>query len=193
MEEKIKILMLEDVELDAELVEYEMRREGMEFTTKLVETEDDFNKAIEEMEPDLILADYSLPKFDGLSALKIANKKCPGTPFIFVSGKIGEEFAVEVLKEGATDYVLKNNLSKLVPSISRALKEANELKELEIAEKTLHRREEQLRLITDNMLDMVAQIDDQGIFRYFSPYATAMSIYYSLHCSQPNTTSWKFI
>ncbi len=137
MKKKLKILILEDVAFDAELIEYELRREGVGFSSKRVETEENYINALEELKPDLILADHSLPKFDGLSALKIANERCPYIPFLFVSGKIGEEFAVSALKEGATDYIFKNNLSKLVPAIRRALKESNEQAEREKAEKAL--------------------------------------------------------
>jgi len=169
MNEKTKILILEDVPLDAELMEHELYREKLQFESLRVETREDFINELENFKPDLILADHSLPKFDGLSALKIVEKKCPQIPFIFVSGKIGEEFAVEVLREGATDYVLKNNLSKLVPAVERALKEANEQIELKMAEEALRNREEQLRMITDNMLDVVAQIDGDGTLQYVSP------------------------
>ncbi|MGB9979636.1 histidine kinase dimerization/phosphoacceptor domain -containing protein [Methanobacterium sp.] len=139
MKEELKILILEDVAFDAELIEYELRREGVKFLSKRVETKENFIGELEGLKPDLILADHSLPKFDGLSALKIANKECPYTPFLFVSGKIGEEFAVNALKEGATDYIFKNNLSKLVPAIQRALKECNEKIEREKAQKALRK------------------------------------------------------
>ena len=139
MKEEIKILILEDVAFDAELIEYELRREGVKFLSKRVETKESFISELEELRPDLILADHSLPKFDGLSALKIANKECPYIPFLFVSGKIGEEFAVNALKEGATDYIFKNNLSKLVPAIQRALKECHEKIEREKAQKALRK------------------------------------------------------
>lgn len=137
MEKDLKILILEDVAFDAELIEYELRREGLGFLSKRVETEEDFITQLNELKPDLILADNSLPSFDGLSALEIANKECPYTPFLFVSGKIGEEFAVNALKKGATDYIFKNNLSKLVPAIQRALKEYNEQIERKKAEDAL--------------------------------------------------------
>ena len=139
MREELKILILEDVAFDAELIEYELRREGVEFLSKRVETEEHFINELEELKPDLILADHSLPKFDGMSALKIANETCPYIPFLFVSGKIGEEFAVNALKEGATDYIFKNSLSKLVPAIQRALKECNEKIEREKAQKELRK------------------------------------------------------
>ncbi|MGB9937575.1 MAG: histidine kinase dimerization/phosphoacceptor domain -containing protein [Methanobacterium sp.] len=137
MDKGIKILMLEDVSYDAELIEYELRREKVDFSSKIVEDKEDYLRELEQYKPDIILADHSLPSFDGVSALKIAKKKYPDTPFFFVSGKIGEEFAVEMLKTGATDYIFKNNLSKLVPAIFRALKEAEEKAERAKAEKLL--------------------------------------------------------
>ncbi len=134
---ELKILILEDVQFDAELMEYELRREGLKFSSERVETEEDFIKGIKEMKPDLILVDHSLPRFDGVSALEIAKEHSPDIPFIFVSGKIGDDFAVDVLKKGATDYVFKNNLSKLVPSVERALKERAEFIERKKAEDEL--------------------------------------------------------
>lgn len=139
MEEKLKILLLEDVQYDAELVKYELRREGMKFISVRVETEIDFVRELENFKPDIILVDHSLPNFDGISALEIAQKRSPETPFIFVSGKIGGEFAVEMLKKGATDYVFKNNLTKLAPAVKRALTERNEMAELKKSKKQLQR------------------------------------------------------
>src|SRR5262249_6406673 len=90
---------------------------------------------------DLILADYTLPSFDGLSALKITRQSWPDLPFIFVSGTLGEEVAIEALKIGATDYVLKTRLSRLVPSVHRALRESRERSERKRAEEALRRSE----------------------------------------------------
>ena len=134
---ELKILILEDVQFDAELMEYEMQREGIDFISHRVETEEGFIEALDNFEPDVILVDHSLPQFDGVTALEIVKDKTPDTPFIFVSGKIGDEFAVDVLKMGATDYVFKNNMSKLVPAIKRALKELFELIERRKAEEEL--------------------------------------------------------
>lgn len=134
---ELKILILEDVQFDAELMEYELRREGVNFLSRRVETEEDFTRELNDLNPDVILVDHSLPHFDGVTALEIAKERTPHTPFIFVSGKIGDEFAVEVLKKGATDYVFKNNLTKLVPAVVRALNERSELLEREKAEKEL--------------------------------------------------------
>jgi DNA-binding NarL/FixJ family response regulator len=94
----------------------------------------------------LILSDYSLPSFNGLSALKIARERCPEVPFIFVSGALGEELAIELLKQGATDYVLKNRLSRLAPAVCRALQEVEERNERRMAEEALGQREQALEL-----------------------------------------------
>ncbi len=96
---------------------------------------------------DLILTDYTLPSFDGLSALKIALEKCPDVPFIFVSGTLGEEVAIEALKIGATDYILKQRLSRIVPSVHRALREAKERGERKRAEALLSEEKRLLEMI----------------------------------------------
>ncbi|BDZ71169.1 response regulator [Methanobacterium petrolearium] len=98
MEETIRVLILEDVPLDAELISRELKKENFDFKTHIVEKKAEYLQEVEEWQPHIILADHSLPQFDGVSALHIAQEKSPHTPFIFVSGKIGEEFAVEMLK-----------------------------------------------------------------------------------------------
>lgn len=124
--ELLHVLLLEDSPLDAELIHAKL--EDSELPCNLVreETRAGFLAALETRTFDLILADYSLPSFDGLSALEMARTKCPNIPFIFVSGAIGEEQAVETLRLGATDYVLKHHLERLVPTVRRALREAAE-------------------------------------------------------------------
>src|SRR6202043_275929 len=97
------------------------------------QTRAEFVAALEDVETDLILADYTLPSFDGLSALMLASSARPDLPFIFVSGTLGEEVAIEALKIGATDYVLKTRLSRLVPSVQRALREARNRAEHKMA------------------------------------------------------------
>ena len=142
----LDILILEDVKTDAELVEDELRQAGTVFTSRCVQDKASYLKALDERFPDMILSDYSMPSFDGLSALKLAVQRCPDVPFIFVSGALGEETAIELLKEGATDYVLKSRLSRLGPAVSRALQEARERKERKIAEEALKKREQALEL-----------------------------------------------
>jgi DNA-binding NtrC family response regulator len=142
---ELRILMLEDVAADAELIERELRKGGVVFASKRVETKEDFQKELRDFMPDIILADYSLPTFSGLSALLIVKKESPDVPFILVSGAVGDELAVRMLKEGATDYVLKSNLSRLVPAVNRALKEAEEHDERKKAEEKILRSEEELK------------------------------------------------
>jgi signal transduction histidine kinase len=145
---EIHILMLEDSEADAELSEHTLRKGGIAFSSRRVETRADFVRELELSPPDLILSDYALPSFDGHAALAIALKKCPETPFIFVTGTLGEEVAIETLKQGATDYVLKQRLTRLVPSVQRALREAAERRDRRRAEARLRASHQQLRALS---------------------------------------------
>ena len=162
---KIKILLVEDVELDAELTEHELNRANIDFIFKRVEEESDFRRQLQVFQPDLILADHSLPHFDGVSALKITKEVSPDTPFIFVSGKIGEDFAVEMLKEGATDYVLKSNLPKLVHAVQRALNEYNEKIKLKKAQDALMESENKYRTLFEKNKNPIIVFDEDGNFK----------------------------
>jgi DNA-binding NarL/FixJ family response regulator len=143
---ELRIVILEDVATDAELIKDELREAGTVFTSTCVKDKGPYLKALDEFSPDIILSDYSLPSFDGLSALKLAAKNCPDVPFIFVSGALGEETAIELLKQGATDYVLKSRLSRLGPAVSRALQEVKERNERKMALEELKKREQALEL-----------------------------------------------
>ncbi|WP_048190188.1 histidine kinase dimerization/phosphoacceptor domain -containing protein [Methanobacterium sp. SMA-27] len=145
MVEDLKILILEDVPFDAELINRELERSGMKFSSRRVEEEKEYLNELNEFKPDIILADHSLPHFDGISALRIAKNKCPDVPFIFVSGKMGEDFAIEALKCGATDYVLKGSLSKIVHAVNRALEEVKEHSKRKMAEEALRNSLRQLK------------------------------------------------
>ncbi len=123
---RLKVLILEDISTDAELVESELRSAGIEFEARRVDSEESFLKAFEDFSPGIILSDYSLPSFDGESALMLAAGIAPNVPFIFVTGALGEDRAVDLLKSGATDLVLKDRLSRLALCVRRALKEAEE-------------------------------------------------------------------
>ena len=140
----LQILMLEDVATDAELVRRELDREGFTFDAQRVTTREAFEEALADEDLDLILADYSLPGFDGMTALDLATDKRPHVPVVFVSGAIGEERAIETLKRGATDYVLKDQLSRLGPAVRRALREAEERRARREAEAALRRAHDEL-------------------------------------------------
>jgi DNA-binding NtrC family response regulator len=126
--------MLEDNAADVELVLRQLKRDGLNIVEQIVAEERDFRSALVEYSPQLILSDFSLPRFDGLSALRIAQAEAPSVPFIFVSGTIGEERAIEALKSGAMDYVLKENLRRLVPAIRGALRQSEIVRERDLAE-----------------------------------------------------------
>lgn len=144
--EPIHILMLEDVPADAELAERQLQREGVHFTTHRVETREGFEEALQTMLPDLVLADYSLPAFDGLEALALTREHDRELPFIFLTGALGEELAIETLRRGATDYVLKDHLTRLVPAVRRAMTEVKVRRERREAEQALRRSEERYRM-----------------------------------------------
>src|SRR5216117_2537679 len=122
---RIQILLLEDNPRDAELVEATLEGAGLTCDIVCVDTEKGFRKTLERT-LDLIISDYSLPSFDGKAALKIARECRPDVPFIFVSGTLGEEAAVDSLLSGATDYVLKHKFARLIPAVQRALREAQD-------------------------------------------------------------------
>jgi diguanylate cyclase (GGDEF)-like protein len=136
--------MVEDSDADAELVARNLVKGGLDAVIHRVETEPDFVQALQWMAPDIILSDFSLPSFDGLRALDIAVVHAPETPFIFVSGTIGEERAIDALRRGATDYVLKSNLSRLPAAVERALREVS-LKAAR-ARSEQQRRDQEIRL-----------------------------------------------
>jgi PAS domain S-box-containing protein len=162
MGNKLRILILEDVPTDAELMIEELAEAGMTFVSKRVAAKVSFVNAIADFSPDIILSDYSLPSFDGLAALKIARDKCPDVPFIFVSGALGEEMAIDLLKKGATDYVLKNRLSRLEPAVSRALHEVEERRERERAELALKESEVRYRTIFENTGTATVIVDEDA-------------------------------
>jgi DNA-binding NtrC family response regulator len=121
MEEPIRILILEDCQTDADLEEYELEEAGIAFTSKRVMTEKDYIEALLTFSPHLILSDYDLPQYTGAHALAEAKRQCPDTPFILVTGAVGEDRATEIITQGARDYVLKSRLHGLVPAVRRAI------------------------------------------------------------------------
>jgi len=125
MKAQLQLVIVEDSHADAELVARNLAKAGLNVHIHRVETERAFVRALKQIAPDVILSDFSLPQFDGLRALDVAVLHAPGTPFIFVSGTIGEERAIDALRRGATDYVLKSNLSRLGAAVERALREVS--------------------------------------------------------------------
>ncbi|BCA55379.1 putative Hybrid histidine kinase [Nitrospira sp. KM1] len=145
MNQPLRLLHLEDNPLDADLIRATLIEAGLFCITQRVDTRAEFFSALKEGTLDLILADYSLPGFDGISALALARQHAPDVPFLFVSGQIGEELAIDAMHQGATDYVFKQRLGRLVPSVQRALRERDERTERRRAEEALRQSEKQFR------------------------------------------------
>jgi diguanylate cyclase (GGDEF)-like protein/PAS domain S-box-containing protein len=168
----IRVLLTEDVAADAELEVRELKRAGLRFTHRVVDQEDSFEQALREFAPDVILSDFSMPGFDGMAALALARELAPDTPFVFVSGTIGEEYAIRALKNGATDYVLKSNLVRLPAAVERALADSRARREKRRAEAELEIARERLTSIFTSLPDMLWSVDAQtGKIIYVSPAA----------------------
>jgi signal transduction histidine kinase len=150
-EAAIHVVLLEDREADAELILETLVSSGLDIAATTVATREDFEAALSHKPPSIILSDYYLPAFDGAAALEIAKNLAPDTPFIFVTGILGEEVVIEMLKMGATDYVLKSRLSRLAPAIVRALRETEHRRENQKAQSKLRRSYDQLRALTGHL------------------------------------------
>ena len=148
MSGELKILMLEDVPEEAELLERELHASGLAFVARRVQTRPAFSEALEQFAPDLILADSKLPAFDGRSALQMVRQKDPLIPVIMVTGALGDEAAVELLIAGARDYVLKDRLARLAPAVQRALRETAMSRERQESELRIHRLTRVLQMLS---------------------------------------------
>ena len=157
-----RILHLEDNATDAELIQATLEIEGVQVEVTRVEAKEDFVGALKQGRFDLILADYTLPSFDGLSALRIAQQYARDVPFVFVSGTLGEDIAIEALKTGATDYVLKTRMARLGPAVKRALGEAREKAGRRCAEEALRDSEEQWKAAFECNPVMYFMVDRAG-------------------------------
>jgi PAS domain S-box-containing protein len=164
----ISILVVEDSPLDAELTSNLLERAGIEFRLKRVETREDLKEEVSANRYDVILSDYALPDFAGVEALRIVRERWPDLPFIFVSGILGEEIAVDMLKHGATDYVLKDRLQRLVPAIQRALTEASEKQQRLHAETALRVSELRYRSLVEAAPQLVWSSTASGAFDYLN-------------------------
>ena len=168
----LNILMVEDEPNDAELVAHALRRAAFNFTSRRADTEERLRHELRVDVPDIILSDFSMPRFSGLDALSVAREVCPDVPFIFVSGTIGEENAINALKSGATDYILKHDLGRLAPAVRRALNDALSAREQKRTQEALRHSELRFRLAAStgdvwdwNVDTGIAQISAQWKFR----------------------------
>jgi PAS domain S-box-containing protein len=169
MKKPLEILIIEDVEQDAQSIEAELRAAEVDFSSRRVQSREEFLKALERSCPDVVLSDFTLPEFDALKALRLLREQGQRVPFILVTGTRSEEVAVECIREGADDYILKASLKRLPTSILNALeKRAHEQARLR-AEAALRRSEEQYRLIAESTRDLIALLDLKGRILYANP------------------------
>jgi len=161
MKTALRILNLEDNEADAELNYAMLSARWPDCELVRVDTRENYIAALERGGFDLILSDYSIPSFDGRQALTLAHEKRPEIPFLFMSGTIGEDTAIEALKNGATDYVLKHRPIRLIPSVDRALRESEEHAECARAEKAMRESEHKYRELFECLGDAAFLVDEQ--------------------------------
>ena len=168
----LHILLVEDRDADAELVQRELQRAELACRTQRVETADAFRRALREFAPDLILADYSIPGFGGMAALEILQREAPLVPLIIVTGSLDEVTAAECIKAGAADYVLKNHLVRLGPAVRSALELRRTRAERAAAEAALRSNEQRFRALVEHSWDAVALFRSDGTILYGSPATT---------------------
>ncbi|MEE9166982.1 MAG: PAS domain S-box protein [Candidatus Neomarinimicrobiota bacterium] len=153
MSDLMRVLMLEDVPTDAELIERELKSGKFNFVLKHVDNKEAYQKGLKEFQPDLILSDYSLPQFTGIDALKITLEQTTDIPFIIVTGSMNEDTAVDCIKAGAWDYVIKEHLQRLNPAVNEAMELKRARDERGQAEEELRKSEERYRTTLDSMLE----------------------------------------
>ncbi|MGH7951748.1 MAG: response regulator [Limisphaerales bacterium] len=162
MKSSLRILNLEDNVNDAELNAAMISARWPHCHFVRVDTRGDFFAALEQSDLDIILSDYTMPNFSGREALALAREKRPDVPFLFVSGTIGEDTAIEALKNGATDYVLKHRLMRLIPAVARALSESEERAERERAEEAMRQSEHKYRELFECLDDAAFLVDEKS-------------------------------
>jgi len=174
MAKPLRVLIVEDSEDDALLVIRELKRGGNDVTFKRVETAEAMTAALVKQAWDIIISDYRLPHFSAPESLELLHQSCLDLPFIVISGTIGEETAVEMMKAGAHDYLMKDNLTRLVPAIERELREAEVRKKRKQAEEALKESEENLKAYLENAPDGIYINDLKGTFLYGNKRAEAL-------------------
>ena len=171
MSEPVRILIVEDAPTDFELAQREIRKVVNECVFQQAQTREDFLRALEVFQPDLILSDYQMPRFDGMSALQLAQEHAKLTPFIIWTGTVGEDVAVELMRAGAVNYILKENIKRLGSAVAHALEERRLLLEHKRAEETVHHNEKRFRALIENGRDNISLLAVDGTLLWESPAA----------------------
>ena len=180
MQAPIKILLLEDFPPDVELIERELIKAGIKFNSKHVDNKADFIEAIQKFLPDLIISDYSLPQYDGLSAIRDLRALSPGTPIIIVTGSLDEETAADTIKSGAWDYVVKERLYRLPSAVNQALKLKQEIESKISVEKALQQTEDEYETLRNNIPLAIYRATVEGKLLYANPSFWSMFGYESI-------------
>jgi len=162
----VRILLLEDSDADAQLVDVELRKAGLDFTARRAVTRVDFEHALREFHPDIIVSDHQLPQFSSAAALPLARELAPGAAFILLTGSLDEETAVQYMRAGAADYILKDRLARLGPAVQGALERQRAAERMK---QQLREREEYFKSLIEQAMDIIAVLDAEGAIRYASP------------------------
>jgi len=170
--EPLRVLFVEDSEDDTQLLVHKLRRGGFDPSFKRVDTAEAMRAALENEAWDIVLSDYVMPQFSGIKALQILQDTGLGLPFIVVSGTIGEEAAVAMMKAGADDYIFKDNLLRFIEAVKRELREATIHHEVKLAREHLAASEKRFRSLIENSNDVISLLDANGIIKYSSPSIT---------------------
>lgn len=178
MSEPVRILIVEDAPTDFQLAQREIRKVVNECVFQQVQTREDFLRALDVFQPDLILSDYQMPHLDGMSALQLAQEHAKLTPFIIWTGTVGEDVAVELMRAGAANYILKENIKRLGFAVVHALEERRLLLEHKRAEETVHHNEKRFRALIENGRDNISLLAVDGTLLWESP-ATVRSLGYA--------------
>src|SRR6188474_1937033 len=178
MSEPVRILIVEDVPTDFELAQREIRKAINDCVFQQAQTREDFLRSLETFQPDLILSDYHMPSFYGLTALQIAREHAKLTPFIIWTGTMSEDVAVECMKAGAANYIIKENIKRLGTAVAHALEERRLLLEHKQAEETIYNNEKRFRALIENGRDNISLLAVDGTLLWESP-ATVRSLGYA--------------
>ncbi|MBK8576433.1 MAG: response regulator [Elusimicrobia bacterium] len=164
-----RILLVEDRPEDRELIERELHRAKVLFVSRWVDNREAFLREVKDFCPDVVLCDFALPQFDAMEAMAILRRYRPDVPFILVTGAQSEEIAVECMKRGADDFILKSTLKRLPSAVLNAVKSRDIRRDKENAEKKLRDQEAQVRLVAEHTLDLIYLLDQKGQFIYANP------------------------